>query len=49
MLKPAHGIYKSTEGTLTCKKKFWVTTTHKNKMYRFEIRIIDNDTDNLLS
>ena len=49
MLKPAHVIYKSPRGTLTCKGKFWVNTTHKNKTYRFEIHVIDNNTDNLLS
>ena len=41
MLKPAHGIYKSFAGTLTCKGKFWVNT------YRFKIHVGDNNTDYL--
>ena len=49
MLKPAHGNYKSPGGTLTCKGKSWVNTMHKNKTYRFEIHVIDNNTNNLLS
>ena len=49
MLKPAHGIYKSPEGTLTGKRKFWVNATHKNKTYRFELHVIDNNTEDLLS
>ena len=49
MLKPAHGIYKSFGSTLTCKGKFWVNTTYENKTYCFEIRVIDYNTDKLLS
>ena len=49
MLKPAHDIYISPGGTLTCKGKFWMNTMHKNKTYRFEIHVIDNNTANLLS
>ena len=47
--KKTNGIYKSPGGTLTCKGKFLVNTTHENKMYRFEIHVIDNNIDNLLS
>ena len=49
MLKPAHSIYNSPDGTLTCKGEFWVNTTHKNKTHHFEIHVIDNNTDNLSS
>ena len=49
MFKPAHDIYKSPGDTLICKGKFWMNTTHKNKPYCFEIHIIDNNTENLLS
>ena len=49
MLKVTHGIYKSPRATLTCKGKFWMNSMHRNKIYHFEIHVIDNNTDNLLS
>ena len=49
MLKRAQGIYKSPRGTLTCKGKYRENTTHKNKTYRFDIYVIDDNTVNLLS
>ena len=48
-LKPARGIYKSSGGTLTCKGKFTVKTIYKDKAYIFDIHVIDNNTDNLLT